>query len=494
MSNINLTCKNCKKEFTTLFKHRDKKYCSRKCYFEDPSNKIGRKKDNNLYEDRNCIVCSETFNVRKKVKRTMCSDECRIKHNLDNKETRIEAAKAACLEKYGVDSTFKIKEFQNKAKEAFVLKYKSAHPMHCDDIKSKMSETYDKKRIKKYIEKSDVNDIEIIEIVNPLKVFVKCKICNHSFYFTQLKNNRPPICRKCNPITKNNTLNEVIEKILIDLGKTPEKNNRSLIKPNEIDFLVDGTIGFEVNGNYWHSEHYGGKDKNYHIDKTKMMNYAGGYLIHIFEDEIKLKYDIVKSRIENKLNLTKNKIYARNCKIEKVTNEEQKEFFNKNHIQGYTPYKFCFSLKYENDIVAMISFGGNRIIKKGSSDKEKFELIRFSNKINTYVVGGFSRLLNHFKKEVKTGIIVTYSDIRWNGFDHNNVYTKNGFKHISTTKPNYWYVNTKNFCERKHRFSFRKDILVKSGFDSNKTEKEIMFENGYDIIWDCGSHKYEIIF
>ena len=51
----------------------------------------------------------------------------------------------------------------------------------------------------------------------------------------------------------------------------------------------------------------------------------------------------------------------------------------------------------------------------------------------------------------------------------------------------------KNYQNRLHRYAFRKNLLVKNGYDKNKTESTIMFENGYDKIWDCGSLKFELI-
>ena len=64
---------------------------------------------------------------------------------------------------------------------------------------------------------------------------------------------------------------------------------------------------------------------------------------------------------------------------------------------------------------------------------------------------------------------------------------------LSKTKPNYFYTN--DYLIKHHRFSFRKDQLLKklSTFDSNLSEWENMQLNGYDRIWDCGHLKYELI-
>jgi hypothetical protein len=44
---------------------------------------------------------------------------------------------------------------------------------------------------------------------------------------------------------------------------------------------------------------------------------------------------------------------------------------------------------------------------------------------------------------------------------------------------------------RFNRFNFRKDKLVKEGYDRNKTEWQIMEERGYFRIWDLGNLKWE---
>lgn len=43
---------------------------------------------------------------------------------------------------------------------------------------------------------------------------------------------------------------------------------------------------------------------------------------------------------------------------------------------------------------------------------------------------------------------------------------------------------------RYHRFRFRKDKLIKEGFDCNKTEIEIMHSRDYYRLFDCGSKKW----
>jgi hypothetical protein len=121
----------------------------------------------------------------------------------------------------------------------------------------------------------------------------------------------------------------------------------------------------------------------------------------------------------------------------------------------------------------------------GNSKKEgSFELLRFCNKLNTNVVGGASKLLKHFENNFEYEEIISYADRRWSNGD---LYEKLDFTFISKTRPNYFYVR---LDKREPRFKYRKDILVKEGYDKTKTEKEIMKERGYNRIYDCGSLKF----
>ena len=52
----------------------------------------------------------------------------------------------------------------------------------------------------------------------------------------------------------------------------------------------------------------------------------------------------------------------------------------------------------------------------------------------------------------------------------------------------YWYID-KNM-NRYHRYNFRKDLLVKEGFDALKSESQITTEYGFYKIYDTGQTKW----
>ena len=118
---------------------------------------------------------------------------------------------------------------------------------------------------------------------------------------------------------------------------------------------------------------------------------------------------------------------------------------------------------------------------------DRYHLNRFCNKINTNVIGGASKLLKYFIRNYSPELIISYADRR---YSNGNLYEKLGFERIGESRPNYWYIKGQ---KRHYRFKFRKDILIKEGFDSNLTEREIMLERGYLRIYDCGNIKYEYV-
>jgi hypothetical protein len=292
-------------------------------------------------------------------------------------------------------------------------------------------------------------------------------------------------CKKCSNNGYSNQEKEIAEYIK-SLGIKIEENNISILNGKELDIYIPShNLAIEYNGLYWHSEQF--IDDNYHLNKTELCESKGIKLIHIFEDEWLYKQDIVKSRIKNILGISDNKIYARKCEIKSINYSESSKFLNKNHIQKTSKSKINIGLYYNNELVSLITFGSVRKIMGNKSITDKYELLRFCNKLDTNVIGGASKLLNYFIKNYNPKEIISYADRRWS---NGNLYEKLGFEFVHNSKPNYWYINDN---VREYRFKYRKSELVKDGFDSKKTEKEIMFDRGVLRIYDCGNKKYKLI-
>jgi len=315
---------------------------------------------------------------------------------------------------------------------------------------------------------------------------IKCNKCGeinnvlNSRLNTRIRNNQD-VCIKCNDYNSGVSNKEIkISDFIDSLGIPYERGNKKILNGKEIDILFPHlNIGIEFNGLFWHSEY--NHTNNYHYEKTEKAEESGINLIHIWEDDWDNKRDIVKSRIVNLLNLPNRKINARACEIRKVNYRDAQKFLNENHLQGSCPFKIAIGLFYEDEIISLATFGKRKI--SGSSEEE---LLRFANKIFCNIPGAFSKILKHYINNYKKGPLISFADRCWTKAS-SNVYLKNGFRFIGKTQPSYYYIVDH---VRKHRFNFRKDKLIKEGFDPNKTEREIMQERGLFRIYDSGQLKY----
>lgn len=328
--------------------------------------------------------------------------------------------------------------------------------------------------------KYDYSETEYIN--SKTKVIIKCE--EHGV-FEQIPNDHlnGKGCPKCG--LAYNKMEDEIKEFIKSLNINIIENSKQIISPLELDiFIPSHNLAIEFDGLYWHSEVY--KDKNYHLNKTELCQSKNIRLIHIFEDEWLFKKEIVKSRLKNMLGLTPNKVYGRKCVIKEVIPKEAKIFLENNHIQGNVNSKIRLGLYYNNELIGLMTFGGLRKNLGNKSNENIYELFRFCNLSNYVIIGGADKLLKHFIKHYKPKEIISYADRRWSQGD---LYNKLNFIFSHNTKPNYFYlVNDK----RENRFNYRKDILVKEGFDKNKTEHDIMLERKLYRIYDCGSMCFKI--
>jgi hypothetical protein len=161
-----------------------------------------------------------------------------------------------------------------------------------------------------------------------------------------------------------------------------------------------------------------------------------------------------------------------------------RDFLDKNHIQGFINSKIRMGLFYNGELVSLMIFGYQRK-SMGSIGKENvYEMLRFCNKLNTSVIGGADKLFKYFVNTYKPVEVISYADRSWSLGD---LYFKLGFNLVHKTGPNYYYIVD---GIRKHRFNFRKDKLVREGFDPCKSEHDIMLERDIFRIYDSGSLKF----
>ena len=266
--------------------------------------------------------------------------------------------------------------------------------------------------------------------------------------------------------------------------------NRQILIGKEIDILVESKkIGIEFDGLKWHTEWFGKKPHNYHLNKTIECANKGYGLIHIFEDEYVNHKDIVYSKLKHILHIVDNnikRIGGRQCQIREIRKHDAELFLNQYHIQGFVSSTLYFGAYYQNELVAVMTF------KNGNIKNLGWELTRFATNYNYYCPGVGGKLFKTFVRNYNPEKVISFADRRWTTNINDNLYVKLGFDFDGVTKPDYTYYNEKvDRYKRLHKLYFNKKKLSKKyGFPTTMTETEMAKELGYDRIWNCGLIRY----
>lgn len=389
------------------------------------------------------------------------------------------------LENYGEKTPFNCKTIKEKIKKTFQEKYGVEHFRKSDVWKSENSIKEVEKR-KKTMFDIFLNENNNVVGQTDSEFLIECDIHGINPISKKIFSNRKKIktelCPICKPIDPNVSGKEILLFKLISELYNGKIIQNFKVERQEIDiYIPELNLGFEFNGLYWHSELY--KSNNYHQNKTFLCEKNGIRLVHIYEDDFDNKLDIIKSLIRNMLG-DSTKIPARKTEVKFIDTKEIKKFLEKNHLQGYAPSSINLGLFYESNLVSVMSFSKLRGIFKNKKQDKKYELVRFCNILDTSVIGGASKLFNHFIRNYIPDSVISYCDISW---ATGRVYENMGMKLIGITKPSYYYIINHI---RENRIKYQKHKLIKNGFDVKKTESQIMLERGYCRIFNSGNKKF----
>ena len=213
----------------------------------------------------------------------------------------------------------------------------------------------------------------------------------------------------------------------------------------------------------------------------------GNVLVHLWEDVWHARKQQVISRFFSFLALNTS-IHGRKTKIQKIDIKQTFDFLNQYHLQGYVKSKYNFGLFNESELVAVGSFSQARPLKSKGENYQSAELVRFASKDKITVVGGLSKVIKHFLKEVQVNDIMTYADRDWS---LGKGYEKLRFILAKETEPLQFYVNTGTLirCTPQHlpkslieAFN-NQDVL---GFD------DFLLEKSYKKVYNTGNLKFHL--
>lgn len=452
-------------------------------YLPESSNFLQRYYDilHDITDNKSCKICNSNaiFLNSTDGYSDYCSHKCSSKDNQLN-HFRIEESKKTILEKFGVDNCSKIPEIKQKLSEIAIEKSLNKELgvyNHLTDYQKWLLD----------------NPAEIyklhIETETPITILSKqLGFGNSTLAAILQKNNFTP------KIFSGSFQQKQIYDWLKILGLRVEYNDiKQFNNKKELDiFLPDFNLAIEVNGLFWHGEtNKLGKDLKYHLlEKSELCEKNNIELLHFYDSEIIEKFDIVKSIILNKLNLNQTKIFARKCEIRLISSKDAFDFYTKNHIQTAIYCKYNYGLIFNDELISCIGISQSR----NSND---FEIIRFCNKLNTSVIGGFSRLLKFTINTLNiTDNLISYVDKRiFDGKSYNKQ-----FELIKKTVPNFYYFNKSEYkLESRQKYQKHKlqELYTKGKlkiYDPKLSCSENLLNNGYYRIYDCGNLLFRIKF
>ncbi len=365
-------------------------------------------------------------------------------------------AKETCLKKYGYEYYYQTDDFKEKSKKTNLEKYgvENLLKLHTSQVK------FDDIVFLNRVEKKSCG--EIADFYNVSPSFIQQMF--HKFDQTPQRH-----------IVS--SLERTIHFWLDTLNVKYEKSNRNVLNGKELDiYFPEHKLAVELNGIYWHSfcKNELQNEKRKHLDKLNRCRTKDVRLVQFTDKEWCEKEEICKSIIKNFLNIPERRIRASKCEFYSLSEIEYRRFLETNHIQGYAGCSEKLALKYDNEIVSVMSIGVSRFNKNSS-----YELIRFCNKLNYKIYGAASKLFGSIKKNN----MVSYSS---NDYFSGDLYKKLGFVFSHETEPGYFYIKGTKIYNRyqcqKHKLS---KFLEK--FDASLSEADNMFNNGYRRYWNCGN-------
>lgn len=390
-----------------------------------------------------------------------------------------EKRRKTCLEKYGNENVMRLEEFQSKLKKTFLERYGADAPLRVNNIKDKRDETM----------KQKYGDVSYFRAKMPQKTveILRDKEKYEQYLDSLPKRTEEEISKdlQCSwsliqKITaKYELTNKVItrpmrsspEKTLCDLldlwGMEYLSNDRKILDGQEVDIYIPKyKIGIEFDGNYWHSSLF--QEKNYHFNKSKLAESKGVRLIHIYEYEWNTMKSKIIQLLKIALGLPDKRIYARQCEIREITNEEAKVLNDVVHLQGHRSAQITYGLFYRNELVQLMSFSKTHYNRNLKGDNS-WEIIRGCPGSNNIVVGGVSKLFSHFVREYDPDEVFSYCD--FNKFDGKS-YEAIGMKFVGYTGPDKTY------------------LIDGVAYKRNPSKYKEYKEKAEAVIWGAGSKKY----
>lgn len=471
-----------------------------------------RKKEATCLEKYGATNAATTDAIREKTRLTNLS-----KYGSETplqSETIKAKIKKSVHKKYGVEFPFQSRDIQQKAKStfeknnpylsdkmqiartAFIAKH-GVNPFAVDEIKEKIYRQRKEKFGYKHALQSHMSTWVVDVLENKIDFINRLTGLTLSEAGELLGVNPTTIARRavaydCKDIFSTATRSKwefkfktFLESIGLVEGRDFVQGDRTVLSGKELDFYFPRiNTAIELGSVYWHSEISAGRGHSYHFDKWKQCYNKGIDLLQYWDFELASSWNVIESKILYLFKKIPVTIGARCIKEFKLLSiEEEKAFLAKNHLQGFTgDRRKAYGAIYNGKTVGLMAV---------AIRPTAIEITRYATDINSTYPGLFSKMLKYVLNDLSIfdKDVISFSD---NRHSSGAVYKKSGFVLSKESAPSYYY--TKDYHNIEHKKKFTKDkIKTKFNVDiDNKTEWQLMQEEGYDRIWDAGKKLWKL--
>lgn len=400
-----------------------------------------------------CPVCGKLIEIKEmNLGPRACSEECRIKKinktclarygNKDavNSDHARNLSKQTCLNKYGVDHYSKSAEYRNKYSSTMLSRYGVKYPLQSSEILNKLQSTCEDKYGVAFNCMTDQCRTSYKTVSKVNQAFMDL-LASSGISFER----EYPIHRKSYDIK--------VDHMLIEINPTITHNSYMSIFPNSEPI-----------------------SPNYHLNKTQLARQNGYRCIHVWDwDDWTKIINLISP---------KQSVYARNCKVDKISKEVADAFTAMHHLSGKcNGQNINYGLYYDDELVEVMTFGKPRYNKKYD-----LELLRLCTCRGIEVIGGASKLFHAFCKDHKDVSIISYCDLsKFTG----SVYEKIGMKLSHVTSPaKIWSKGSKKITDNLLR-QRGYDQLFNAKYGKGTSNEQLMLEHGWLPVYDCGQAVYQ---
>lgn len=432
---------------------------------------------------------------------------------LSNPEIR-NKAKQTMIKNHGVDSPMKSEEIRNKAYNTNLERYGYRTYFESEDNRIKSQQ----KLLIKYGVTSYPKSREwkLDKMKNPEKIDNWIKFLENPRAWLESYETTPNVHMlesdlgvsggtimhwisyyKLNDLVKY-TLSSIEDNIVelihsIDESIEVNRHNRKMIPKSEIDIVLpEYNVALEIDPTVTHNssinDPWGGRPKseNYHKLKTDKCRELGYTLYHIFGYELTNRMDFVESTIRNLINKPKHIVDIKSCSIIELDKNTSDDFICKNSIDPVVKASVRYGVIFNNELMTVMTFGKLHKSKYIEDAEGSWEILNMCTKINTKVIDGYYTILNKFIDGHNPIHVLASSDRSYSSVKE---YESIGFSHIDITKPRCIWIDSNTdipYYEYETRKCNIQKLLDGIEIDKSKTERELLEENGFVMVFDSG--------